>query len=551
MITGFTRPSARGGSRGVRPGVVSALLLFAAVTTADSHAPVGSRTAYGLLSDSLDVLGGAASGQAEVALLACSLDRGDTLLAIAPSRRLIPGSNAKLFTTGAFLRRFGPEYRRETVLAARGKATAHGKHRAIRFKGDLVLRASGMPDIIPLLSPGSLGLLDSLAALLRAGGLERFNGTLWVDGSVFATEPYGPGWAHDDFAYSYGAPVNAFLTNGNAATLIATGTEHGVVLALDPPEVPLVLRGTLALGDSSASARLSLHRAPGSRVLEVSGVVPRGGAIRRQVAVIDPDSTAGLMLRGAMRRAGIKVEAGVRVLPPQSSLGREGVKGLSGLYASPLDSGAGTVTPAWDRADSKRAWPVLSLASARAAEVAGIVNAVSLNAEAEALLRLLDPAPAMKSRERGLRELMTIAANAGIDSLDLSLVDGSGLSPMNLVTPRAVVTWLTAFGRDSALAPAFEGKLAQPGALGTMKNRLTGLDPRTAFRGKSGTLTNVSALSGYVSGATGERIVFSMLSNGNRGSVVAAREAEDHLVGLLSRFRREIAPTPRPIGIPR
>jgi D-alanyl-D-alanine carboxypeptidase/D-alanyl-D-alanine-endopeptidase (penicillin-binding protein 4) len=489
--------------------------------------------------------------QSEIALLACSLDRPDTLASLHAAARMIPGSNAKLFTTGSFLRRYGPSYRRNTVVVARGRASGRRGGTEVQFKGDLALRASGMPDVYQLLSPGSRGLLDSLAYLLRQGGLAKFEGILWIDGSVFAPESYGPGWAHDDFSHAYGAAVNAVLANGNAATLIATATPRGVELALDPPEVPLVLRGRPTLGEPGATPRLDFRRAPGTRVLEVFGVVPRGGMVKKQVAVPDPDSTAGLMFLGAMRRAGIQVEAQTRILSREGASTESRGKGLSGIPESAFDSAAGLGTPGWASVGRERMISVLTLASPTAAEVAGIVNAWSLNPEAEALLRLLDPAPTGKSRERGLAELARIVSEAGVDTFDLSLVDGSGLSPMDLVTARAVVTWLTALDRDPNLGRAFREGLARPGGSGTLKNRFAALDSSAAFRGKTGTLTNVSALSGFLTAAGGERVVFSMLTNGNRSSVAAARDAEERLVAVLARMRRVVQQTPPPIGIPR
>ena len=71
------------------------------------------------------------------------------------------------------------------------------------------------------------------------------------------------------------------------------------------------------------------------------------------------------------------------------------------------------------------------------------------------------------------------------------------------------------------------------------------------IRGKTGTLTNVSALSGYVTTESGERIVFSSIANGNRGSVAPARDFEDRFVRLLSRYRQERLPVQRPGSIPR
>ena len=487
--------------------------------------------------------------RSEVAWLACSLDRGDTLLALNTDRRLIPGSNAKLFGTGVFLRRFGPEARFATRLAARGKASLHGKTREARFRGDLLLRGSGIPDVLPLLAPGSRGVLDTLAVLLRAGGLARFEGTLWVDGTLFASEPYGPGWALDDVPYSFGAPVNALMANGNAATLTVSSTPGGVRYTLDPPETPLSIVGAPTLVDPGQPARLDLDRTAGSSVLRVSGMLPRGGALRRQVSVPAPDSTAGLFLLGAMRRAGIEVKAVVRVVPAPG--------------AAPDSKSASTVAAgaAWAGGDARgfetvagdSFRTVASVLSPTAAEVAGVVNAVSLNAEADALTRMLDPAPKGKSRARAVHEVLAALAAAGIDTTDLSLVDGSGLSPYNLVTARALVSWLTALDRDPRLGTSFRDGLARPGSLGTLKSRFGGSGEPATLRGKTGTLTNVSGISGFLTSGDGERLVFALLSNGNRGSVAEARAAEERLVGLLARFRRPPAPTwtGPPIGIPR
>jgi D-alanyl-D-alanine carboxypeptidase len=491
--------------------------------------------AAGPLADSLAAVVEGLADQAQIGLLAVSLDRGDTLLAANPERRMIPGSNAKIFTTSAFLRRYGPAARFTTRVEARGRAqVAAGT--AVRLKGDLVLRGSGAPDVAQLLSPGSRGLLDSLAYLLRAGGLVRFEGTLWVDGTLFAAEPYGPGWAIEDAVASYGAAVGAILANGNSAALVATGGTGHVTLAIEPPEAPFILESRTVLSDTARTGWLQAERYPGSPRLIVRGEVPRGGTVRQQIATLDPDSTAGLVLLGAMRRAGIEVKrASVRVVP----------HGLPEAppYREAADSG-------WAAVGKHRASLVLRHDSPAADLLAGVVNAWSLNVEAEALARLLDPAAREKRREAGLGEVRRYAAEAGIDTLDLSLVDGCGLSPQNLATARAVVAWLAAHHRDSVLAAPFRDGLAAPGAPGTLKRRFGGVPAGASLHGKTGTLTNVSSLTGYVRTADGEQLAFAFLSNGNRGSVAEARRAEERFVELLSRFRREAA-SAAPARIPR
>ncbi len=462
---------------------------------------------FGLLSDSLSSLRSDLIEGCHFGILAVSLDRGDTLLALNPGDRFIPASNMKLFVTGAFLRQFGPQARGVTEMAAAGKLKKKDG-RVVEVKGDLILRASGYPDVYQLLRPGSRGLLDSLAYLLRESGLRKFDGTVWVDGSLFAPEPYGPGWAIDDLPFSYGAPLNAVLANGNAATLLATATGNSVTLSLDPPETPLRIVGRVsAAADPSTPPVLLISREPGSRTLRVGGRIPRGTTAKRQISAPDPDSTAGLVLLGAMRRAGVEVRAKVAVVHPEGP-------GLA----------PGTT--------------LVRLESPPASEVISMVDAYSLNAETEALLRHLDPAPTGKSAAPALRRLSAILAETGVDTLDISFVDGSGLSPLDLATARSFVTWLVAFDRDSAIGGIFRESLAAPGAVGTLQKRFQELAPGAALRSKTGTLTNVSALSGYVTTVGGERVVFSILSNGNRGSVAAGRAAEEAIVGMLSRFTR-------------
>jgi D-alanyl-D-alanine carboxypeptidase/D-alanyl-D-alanine-endopeptidase (penicillin-binding protein 4) len=485
--------------------------------------------ARGPLADSLAAASRGLADQSQIGALAVSLATGDTLLALNEDRRLIPGSNTKIFTTSAFLRRTGPDSVFTTRIEARGKADRDGGR--VRFEGDLILRPAGTPDVVQILSPGSRGLLDSLAYLLHAGGLERVKGTVWIDGTLFADEPLAPGLVLEDVAAGYGALPGPVLANGNAATLIATGGPRRVTIEIDPPETPLVLVPRVALADTGTMPWLDVERAPGSRRLRITGSIPKGSVVKKQVAVPEPDSVAGLWLVGAMRRAGIRVDATVRVVPHADSAAAPLPEAARHVLApaAPGDTG-------WEAVRKDRTATVLALRSPPAAVMVGAVHALSLNAEAEGLLRLLDPAPREKRRTAGLVEVRRAAAEAGVDTLDLSLVDGSGLSTQNLATARSLVAWLSAHARDPVLAEPFRTGLAVPGANGTLKRRFMGLDPRADLRAKTGTLTNVSSLSGYVQDATGGRIAFALITNGNRASATAAKQMEERLVGMLARY---------------
>jgi len=546
-LSGTSRESlVRGGPFKVRPG--SCFLRAAALGTAVLvllAAPAlrgQADPAWGALADSAEFLHEGAAARAHVGVLAVSLESGDTLLAHQPDRRFIPASNHKLFVTGAFLEEFGPNARGTTRLDARGKVERKHGGRETKLKGDLVLRGSGCPDVVQLLRPGSRGLLDSLAYLLHDAGLVRFEGTVTVDGTLFAAEPYGVGWAIDDLPWSYGAAVNAVLANGNAATLVASSGPKGVSLALEPPEVPLAIEGRVAAADSGVAPVLSIARDPGSHVLRVSGRLPRGLTLRKQVAVPDPDSAAGLMLVGAMKRAGIEVRAKVAVA--RMPLGDDPLPDLRRP-----EGGSGSPRADFGSVGSKSFVPILRLATPPASEFVSMVDAYSLNVESEALLRLLDPAPLGKTVASALHRLNAILSDAGVDTLEVSAVDGSGLSPLNLASPRAFVQWLVHLAQ-SPVGKVFQAALGSPGNVGTLERRFQGLSPSADVRAKTGTLTNVSALSGYASTADGDRVAFSILSNGNRASVAPARSWEEAIVGLIARYRKGAAeepPVPRMI----
>lgn len=507
---------------------LAAVVLLGGAPRAESA--ICRHCARGPLADSLAAAARGLADQSQIGALAVSLATGDTLLALNEDRRLIPGSNTKIFTTSAFLRRTGPDSVFTTRIEARGKAERDG--RQVRFEGDLILRPAGIPDVAQILSPGSRGLLDSLAFLLRAGGLERVRGTVWIDGTLFADEPLAPGVVIEDIAAGYGALPAPVFANGNAATLIATGGPRRVTIEIDPPETPLVLVPRVALADIGTMPWLDVERAPGSQRLRITGSIPKGSVVKKQVAVPEPDSVAGLWLVGAMRRAGIRVDATVRVVPhadfEAAGTLPEAVRRVL-APAAPADTG-------WGAVRKDRTATVLAFRSPPAAVMVGVVHALSLNAEAEGLLRLLDPAPREKRRTAGLVEVRRAAAEAGVDTLDLSLVDGSGLSTQNLATARSLVAWLSAHARDPVLAEPFRTGLAAPGENGTLKRRFMGLDPRADLRAKTGTLTNVSSLSGYVQDATGGRIAFAVITNGNRASATAAKQMEERLVGMLARY---------------
>jgi D-alanyl-D-alanine carboxypeptidase/D-alanyl-D-alanine-endopeptidase (penicillin-binding protein 4) len=128
----------------------------------------------------------------------------------------------------------------------------------------------------------------------------------------------------------------------------------------------------------------------------------------------------------------------------------------------------------------------------------------------------------------------------GIDVAGLSIVDGSGLSYQNRVTPRTLVSALRVAKGSFEFGPEFVAALPIAAADGTLEKRTEGAADRV--RAKTGLLTRITSLSGYAMSADGQPLVFSILVNGFSGSDEAAMDAVDHFASELTKSRISGAP---------
>lgn len=141
-------------------------------------------------------------------LLVVSLDRGDTLVSLAPDLPLAPASNLKLFTTAAALHFLGPEFRFATYLVADGTVRDDGV-----LAGDLLLYGTGDPAISDRLLPSAASVWDALADSLFSAGIRRITGALIADASHWDDQRIAVGWLERDLSQSY-APRSSALGQG-------------------------------------------------------------------------------------------------------------------------------------------------------------------------------------------------------------------------------------------------------------------------------------------------------------------------------------------------
>jgi serine-type D-Ala-D-Ala carboxypeptidase/endopeptidase (penicillin-binding protein 4) len=291
---------------------------------------------------------------------------------------------------------------------------------------------------------------------------------------------------------------------------IAPGPGAGdfAAIAVTPATSGLVLHSSVTTSAAGSPARIEAHRLPGSADLELRGEIPIGNAPMVRVMSVDNPT---LFFATAMRHA--LIERGIDV--------RGGAADVDDLPEKPAVRGEALIT--------YRSAPLSTLAVR--------LMKISQNLYAETFLSTLSAAPPA-SAAAGRATAQTVLAPWGVSSGGLIQRDGSGLSRYDYVTPEALVTILAHVYRDQRLRGPFEASLPIAGRDGTLANRMKGTPAEGNARAKTGSMTNVRALSGYVTTADGELLVFSILANNFEGPADVITKAADDIVVRLAQFRR-------------
>jgi D-alanyl-D-alanine carboxypeptidase/D-alanyl-D-alanine-endopeptidase (penicillin-binding protein 4) len=209
-----------------------------------------------------------------------------------------------------------------------------------------------------------------------------------------------------------------------------------------------------------------------------------------------PALTAATSFRAALRTAGVAVDGGVSVRPVED-------------FAVPL----------------------AQIESPTLASIIRFMDKESDNFTAELLLKQLGAVVLDRGTSAGgASVVMQTLAEANVPVTGVRIVDGSGLSRLDRLTTNAVAAILRAAWNDPAVRPAFVAALPVAGVNGTLEDRLRKPPARGRVLAKTGTTSDASALSGYVS----TRFVFTVLQNGHPLSYWWARRAQDRFVNVLA-----------------
>jgi len=430
-----------------------------------------------------------------------SLSRGDTLFSYRPDAPMLPASTFKLFTTALAFDRLGPSYQIGTDILRDGTVESDGT-----LRGSLFLRGGGDPSMSSrYMQGGPEAAMRALARLVADAGIKRVSGDVVGDDGAFERKPIPDGWLSRYLDDSYASRVSSLSLNENLLNVvIAPGRSGGAgVVTLQPATVAYKVINNTRTG-AGRSGRLTVSRTSDGTVIARGTIGARSEPKVYQVVVDDPALFTTGAFRKALEREGIVIDGDLR------------------LGATP----AGATKLATFRSP-----PLWALTND--------MNRESVNHIAELLLRNAARTAApdgVGSAERAnmlLRDFMAQKVGARPESVNAA--DGSGLSTMDRITPRALVQ-LLGYANRAPWGREFHESLPVAGQSETLRRRMIATPAAGNLHAKTGTTNEVIALGGFVTAANGELLAFSFLYNGR--DRWHARETIDAMGATLAGWSR-------------
>ena len=409
---------------------------------------------------------------AQIGLIATDTVRGNVLYTRNADQAFMPASNFKLLVGSAALQRLGTNFTYVTSLHAESAANA-GIIRGniyLHGGGDALLTAKDVADA---------------AASLVSQGVKRIEGDLVTDPSRYDTQRYGYGWSWDDLPYYYAPAVSALeLEDGTLHMTFAPAASVGTqaVLRVWPQSSAYTIDDELLTSPAGSKDTSDFARIwDQPRTIEVLGNYPITSKESGEVSpsVPDPESYAGDVLNRALAAHGITLTGSVRdgKMPANATL----------LWSHDSDKMPHLLADFWYPSDNLMGELFLKeLGVAQAGEPGTDDNG-----------RLLEQAY--------LRSI-------GVDPMTVTISDGSGLSQYDRITPRDLLEILQADwngpNRQIVLAA-----LPVSGVRGTLKDSYVGTPAERVVFAKTGSISHVRTISGFVQTKTHGPVTFSFLIN--------------------------------------
>ncbi|MCS7054413.1 MAG: D-alanyl-D-alanine carboxypeptidase/D-alanyl-D-alanine-endopeptidase [Ignavibacterium sp.] len=446
---------------------------------------------------------------ANIGIYIKSLKNGETIFSLNENKLFIPASNIKLFTSAAALEMLGSKYNFTTGIYVNGEISYS------TIYGDLVIKGGGDPTFSGRFYDGELfkvfdDWIDSLVDL----GITNIRGNIVGDDNFFDDKNYGTGWLRDYESYWYSAPSGALSFNDNCIDLtIFYNKTYDSIIVRHNPELRgiYVINEIVPVSPGEASTNIDIFREPNSNKIKVFGTFSRtSDTLKTYSSIYNPTYFTLNALKNRIEARGLRVIG----------------------YTVDIDDYNKQI-------DYKKAVNLFNYKSPPLYEIIKVVNKGSQNFYAEQLLRVMGAElKGIGSFENGISVCKEWFSSIGLNVNHILMYDGSGLSPLNRVTPYQIVNLLERMYNSKNFL-YFYNSLPIAGIDGTLSRRMKNTLAENRVRAKTGFISFARNLSGYAKSLDNEDFAFSILVNNFNVPVKLIENLQDKICVLLSSISRK------------
>ncbi len=431
-----------------------------------------------------------------------SAKSGEILYQHAGDIRLRPASNLKLITATSALSALGDNYRFSTEILTDGKLEGN------KLTGNLYLRGKGDPTLLQ-------EDLDALAKKIKKAGVDVVFGNVIADDTWYDDERYSIDLTWSDETYYYGSAVSGLTASpnkdydsGTVIVEVSPGEKAGTKaeISVQPSNNYVKIINNTKTVQKDEKKDIDIIREHGENVITIEGTIPvNAKPIQEWMTVWEPTGYALAVFKQSLAKQGIHV------------IGTEGI-------AKTPDSAALLATDL----------------SIPLKELLVPFLKLSNNGHGETLVKEMGHVRYGEgSWEKGINVVKEELRKNGVDPSGMVIRDGSGISHVNLVSANDLSkllysvqsqTWFPAFLHALPIAGNSDRHVG-----GTLRNRLKSPEMAGKVKAKTGTITTVSSLSGYLKTRSGEDLIFSILLN-NLMNDAHGKPIEDKIVTLLYEY---------------
>ena len=412
-------------------------------------------------------------------------------------RLFIPASNVKLITTAVALRQLGANTKLRTSVYQLPRTGNNTSNLLVVGRGDPSLKIAG---------------LESIAQQLKQRG-EKQIGSISFDDSYFRGEPINSNWEWGDLSTDYAPAINSLIFNQNSNPLTISTSQIGLPLqytwknaSLNNWQVDNQI-ATIPAGQNSSVSAIALFGKP---IVKLTGkLAQKAPPTQIDLPVLNPTESFVSAFRESLIKANLTVVS-TNIVTNQNPLN---LPELAAIESPPVS------------------------------ELIGETNQRSNNVYAEVLLKSIGrthPEHVTSNEDTsnlGFNLIKKNLTEMAVDPQSYRLSDGSGLSRHNLAAPSAFVRVLAAMA-TSPTAKVYRDSLPISGISGSLRNRMKGTLAQGIVNAKTGSMSGVVSLSGYINPPKYSPLVFSIILNQHDRSTSQMVKVVDDIVVVLARVRQ-------------